>query len=126
MSGGPVLAGALLEFRGPGVRVQALVAVVLEDVPVEVAAAALGHEADLAARGAAVLGRVARGQDLDLLHRVDVGEADVRARRTRAERRHAVEGQDVLVGAAAVDDPAAVAEAVGLKVLKALLLRTPA
>jgi hypothetical protein len=82
---------------------------------VEVAPAALGHDADLAAGGAAVLRGEAGGEDLHLLDGVDVRQADVGPRRARAQAGDAVVGQDVLVGPTPVDHPPAVAEVGGVE-----------
>ena len=103
----------------PGVGVQALVAEELVHVGVEVAAAALGHEADLAAGGPSVFGHVARGQDLDLGDGVHVDGADERARGAGPGGDGAVDGDQVLVAAAAVDVEPAVAEAVRLEAVEA-------
>src|SRR6185295_14129088 len=59
-----VLLGERAGVPAPGVRVEAGVAVELEDVGPEVASPALGHEPDLAAGSAPVLREVAGGQDL--------------------------------------------------------------
>src|SRR5262249_56211788 len=72
--------------------------------------AGFGDEPDLAAAGATVLGHVIPGQHLHFLNRVHVLDADDRARRARPNRRRPVDGDVVLVGAAAVDVEAAVAE----------------
>src|SRR6185437_2376697 len=53
-------------IAGPGVGVQGGVAEIFEGTTVEVAGAALGNHANLAARSAAVLSRVAGGQYLNL------------------------------------------------------------
>ena len=74
----------------------------------EIAGAALGDHADLAAGGAAVLSRVARGQDLYLRGGVDVGNADTGAVGAGAHHRRAVERDDALLGARAVDIDAVV------------------
>ena len=55
----------------PGVGVEAVVAAVGVSRSVEVPGSALGHGADLRADRPAVLGLVVRGEDLDLLDRVD-------------------------------------------------------
>ena len=105
-----VLRGDAAAVARPGVGLQRLVAIEERGVAGEAAAAALGDEADLAAAGAAVLGHVVRGQHLDFLDGVDVLHADDRAGRAGADGDRAVDVDDVLVGAAAVDVEAAVGE----------------
>ncbi len=88
-----------------GVRVQLLVAVVLVERAVELVGAALQHDVDDAAAGAAVLRVVDARLHLELGGRVGRRhEAQVvRLRRLGAGVRHAVEQELVGVGAAAAD-----------------------
>ena len=83
-----------------------------DPLPRVAVAAALGDEANLAAAGAPVLGHVVGGQHLDFLDGIDVLDADDRAGGSRAHGDGAVDRDRVLVGAAAVDVEAAVAEVV--------------
>ncbi len=99
----------------PRVGVQGRVAEVLDQVAVKAPPAALRHEADLARRGAAVLGGVVRGEHLHFLHRVHIHRAQHRARRARARRHRAIDHHDVFIGPAAVDIKTAVAHAVGIE-----------
>ena len=95
----------------PRVRLQLVVAHEVRRVAAEAAATALRDDADLAAARAPVLGHVVAGQNLDFLDRVHVLNADDGARSPRADRRRAVDGDVVLVAAAAVDAEASVGEA---------------
>jgi len=94
----------------PGVRLQLVVAVEERSAAAEPVAAALRDHADLAPAHAAVLGHVIAREDLHFLQRIDVLDPDDRAVRPRPDRRGAVDGDVVLVAAAAVDAEAAVAE----------------
>src|SRR5207247_751693 len=100
---------------GPGVRVQRRIAEILYQVAVEVPSPALGHEADLAAGGAAVFGGVIGGEDLHLGNGVHVLSAEHRTGGARAGGDGAVHRHQVFVPAAAVDAEAAVADAVGIE-----------
>ena len=100
---------------GPGVRVQRRIAEILYQVAVEVPSPALGHEADLAAGGAAVFGGVIGGEDLHLGNGVHILSAEHRAGGARARGDGAVHRHQVFVPAAAVDAEAAVADAVGIE-----------
>ena len=87
-------------IASPGVGVQRGVAEVLEGAAVEVARAALGNHADLAAGSAAVLSRIAGGQHLHLRGRVHVGHADAGAVGAGAHHRRAIVGQHALLASA--------------------------
>jgi len=68
---------------------------------VEVLRAALGHDADLAAGRPAIFGIIVRGQDLDFLGRIRVGDADAGAIGARAHGHRAVlRDQRVLIAPA--------------------------
>ena len=72
-------------------------------LPWKSAGAALGDHADLAAGGAAVLRRIAGGQDLYLRGGVHIRDADAGAVGTRTHHRRTVEGDEALLRAGAVD-----------------------
>ena len=105
-----VLDGVRAAVAPPAVGLQRVVAVEERGAAGVVAAAALGHEPDLPAARTAVLRHVVGGQDLHFLDGVDVLDADDVAGRPRADGGRAVDGDVVLVVAAAVDVVAAVAE----------------
>ena len=72
-------------------------------MPWKLLTAALGDDANLAGRRTAVLGAVVGGQNLDFLHRVDVGRADGRTVGTGSNADRAVKRDQVVLRAAAVD-----------------------
>src|SRR6266702_6284096 len=90
------------EIAAPGVGVQSVVAEVLEDAAVEVGRSALGDEADKAARGAAVLGRVVGAEHLHLRSGINVGRAHAGSVRACTHHRRAVDGLHALLAACAV------------------------
>ncbi len=86
----------------PGVGIERVVAKVFKGAAMEVARTALRNHADLAARCAAVLCRIAGGQDLYLRGGIDIGDANAGAVGTRAHHRRAVERLQALLAARAV------------------------
>jgi hypothetical protein len=69
----------------------------------EVFLAALRHDADLSTRCAAILGVVVRGQNLHLLNRVHIGNADGRTVGSRPNGNRAVKRDQVVLSARSVD-----------------------
>ncbi len=69
----------------------------------EIPRAALADDADLAARRAPEFGGIVGGQDLYFLHGIDIGDADYGAVGASSEGRRAVEGDDGVLGAGAID-----------------------
>ncbi len=67
----------------------------------------LGDHADLAGRGAAVLGRVVGGEDLDFLDGIHIGGADGGAVGAGTNTDGAVKGDERILRPAAVDGEAA-------------------
>src|SRR5207245_4593374 len=81
--------------------------------PMELLRAALGKDADLSAGGAAVFGRVAGGEDLNLLCGIYIGRAQAGAVGPRSHRRCAIVRDEAFGSAGAVDVVWALAEIEG-------------
>ena len=95
----------------PGVRVESIVLQVFVSGAVEVLRAGFGDNANLRARGAAVLGGVICSKDLHLLRGVHIRGAETGPVGARARSRGAVVGDQILRVARAVKIRGALAEA---------------
>ncbi len=70
---------------------------------VEIASTALGDNANLARRGAAILGAVIGRENLHFLDSIHIGCANARSVRTRADADSAVVRDEIVLRAAAID-----------------------
>src|SRR5207237_1029924 len=94
----------------PGVRIECGVAQIFVSRPMELLAAASGHDADLSARRAAELGRVVGGEDLNFLRGIHIGGAEAGAVGASPDRGRAVISDQALGCTRAVDVARALSE----------------